>query len=154
MSKAIIDTNVIFSALYKPKSTSGMIIFLAIEGIVNLIAPISVREEILRKLKEKLEFSSEEAQFIVSSLPIDWIEKEIYEDLLTKAKNMIRDESDAPIIALYLATRYPIITGDKDILESNVEAYKPSEYLRKLMDEKVIRKEELKKILGEIEKFV
>lgn len=154
MSKAIIDTNVIFSALYKPKSAPGIVIFLAIEGIVNLIAPISVKEEILRKLKEKLEFSSEEAQFIVSSLPIDWIEKEIYEDLLTKAKNMIRDKSDAPIIALYLTTRYPIITGDKDILESNVEAYKPSEYLRKLMDEKVIRKEELKKILGEIEKFV
>ncbi|MHA1590065.1 MAG: PIN domain-containing protein [Candidatus Njordarchaeales archaeon] len=154
MIRAIIDTNVIFSALYNPRSSPGIILLSAIEGLIKLIAPESVKDEIIQILKEKLEFSDEEAHSIISSLPIEWVEKEVYEDYLAEAREMIRDETDAPLIALHLITNYPIITGDKEILGTELRAYTPSSYIKKLIEEGILEKKRVEEMLTDINKFL
>ena len=110
----IVDTNVIFSAIYKLESNAGKLLFMAIEGKVELYAPEYVKRELTGKLQIKLRFSDEEVHTIVTALPIKWIEDEIYRHMIEKANSMISDKKDVPILACALATGMDIITGDKD----------------------------------------
>lgn len=144
----IIDTNVIFSAYYKPSSKPGIIIMLAIHDKIRLIAPISVKEEIKDKLIQKLRFTEAEARIIISALPIQWIDEEVYSEEIPYAKRIIRDKTDAPLIALHLISGYPILTGDKEILNAKgITAINPAQAIRFLLRIGVITKEELKQIL-------
>lgn len=141
----IIDTNVIFSALHKPASKPGLIILPAVYNKINLIAPISVRIEILDKLTKKLKFTTKDSEKIISSPPIRWIEEDIYEEKIDTAKKLISDKTDAPIIALQLISGFPIITGNKEILSTRKTiALNPTQALEFLIKSKIITKEELK----------
>jgi len=148
----IIDTNIIFSALYKPNSKPGIIILLAIYDKIKLIAPISVRTELQDKLTKKLRFTHKEAENIISSLPIRWVEEEIYEDKIQEASKMLIDRSDAPLVALHLMSGCPIVTGDKELLSlRDIEALSPAQLIRMLIEGEVITKEELEYIMSDIE---
>ncbi len=110
----IVDTNVIFSAVYKLESNAGKLLFLAIEGKVKLFAPEYVKRELTGKLKTKLRFSDEEVHTIITALPVRWIEDEIYQHMVEKANSMISDPKDVPILACAIAVGMDIITGDRD----------------------------------------
>lgn len=112
--KLVIDTNVLFSALYRPDSNPGKIIMLAIEGDLELHAPDTVREEMFRILVEKLRYEKADANAATLALPVTWAPREQYEDQMEVARAAIRDESDAPVVALALALHAPVLSGDAD----------------------------------------
>ena len=148
---AIIDTNIIFSALYKPDSNPGLILLLAILDRIELVAPLAVRREIREKLVGKLRFGDQEALYIISALPIRWVEDEIVQDLIPRAQNIIADRDDAPIVALQILTGYPIITGDNELLENkNIHAYSPRDFLETLVKNNIVNRKEIEELKKEI----
>jgi len=110
--KLVIDTNIIFSALYNPHSKAGEIILFAIEGKIELYAPESVKSELTKILEKKLDYEKEEIEETITSLPITWIEKEIYEEY--KEEFDLRDDNDRSVAACCLILNCALLTGDKD----------------------------------------
>jgi len=110
--KLVIDTNIIFSALYNPDSKAGGIILFAIEGKIELYAPESVKSELTKILEKKLDYEKEEIEETITSLPITWIEKEIYEEY--KEEFDLRDDNDRSVAACCLILNCALLTGDKD----------------------------------------
>lgn len=148
---AIIDTNILFSALYKPDSNPGLILLLAILDKIELVAPVSVRREIHEKLIEKLRFNDRGALYIISALPVRWVEDEIIHDLLPRALRIVKDKDDAPMVALQILTGYPIITGDNELLENkNIHTYSPRDFLETLIENNIISKGEIEELKNEI----
>lgn len=114
--KFVVDTNILFSALYSPDSIAGKIIDLALERKIELFAPEEVKEELTRNLKNKLDYSEKEVKFTLETLPITWLSKKLYANFYEKAKQNI-SLKDAPILAAHYFTKLPIITGDKEFFE-------------------------------------
>ena len=110
--RIVIDTNVLFSALYDPASTPGRIILLAIEEKVELFAPATVRDELERALRGKLRYSDDEWEATLSALPVESVEGAIWEAFMERAKAAITDPDDAPVVALALALQCGIVSGD------------------------------------------
>ncbi|UCE38499.1 MAG: putative toxin-antitoxin system toxin component, PIN family [Thermoplasmata archaeon] len=120
----IIDTNIIFSALYSEESPAAHLIQMAIFGEMRLFSPEHVKNELERILITKLSYKKEEITDLFESLPISWIESKIYEDKVKEATKLIKDKDDVPIVACSLATGYAIVTGDKHFLpvkKSNIK---------------------------------
>ena len=118
--KAVIDTNILFMALYDPNSKAGRIIKAALENKIELYSPDSVKEEIKRVLQREIFYSDKEVEITISSLPIKWIEKEIYIDALPKTK--VKHLPDKPIEALSIILNCGILSANfhfKDRLDIN-----------------------------------
>ena len=128
--KFIVDTNIIFSALYKPVSNAGLLIELALEGKIELYGPEKVREELMKNLKEKLMMNNIEIDAILQGLPLTWLDRTLYENFMRKAQKLISDK-DASFLAAHFLTKYPIITGDKEF--SNIKGIKIYK-LREIID--------------------
>lgn len=111
--RLVVDTNVLFSALYQPDSSCGRILLLAIEGEIELFAPETVRAELERVLRGKLAYSDDEWHRALAALPVDWVEAAVYHGQLARAMDAIADPTDAPVLALALALRAGIVSGDK-----------------------------------------
>ncbi len=112
-NKFIIDTNIIFAALYSPKSLAGKIIDLALERKIELFAPEEVKEELVRNLQTKLDYNKNQIKTTLESLPITWLNHKMYANFIKKAKQNISSK-DAPILAASYFSKLPIITGDKE----------------------------------------
>lgn len=110
--KVVIDTNVVFSALYRPSSAPGGLLMLAIEGGVDLVAPETVRKELADVLQRKLGYSAGDLATTLDALPIEWFEQGFYAGFLPRAKKAIADEDDAPLVALALALGIGVVSGD------------------------------------------
>lgn len=108
----VVDTNVIFSALYNLESPAGKLLIMAIEKKVDLVSPGHVREELVKILKGKLRYTHNEIRETISALPIDWIEGDIYIHTLEEAKEAISHEEDVPVVACALALKCDVISGD------------------------------------------
>lgn len=117
--KAVIDTNVIFMAVYEPNSKAGNIINAALNNKIKLYSPDSVKEEICRVLKRELNFTDDEIKEIIFSLPIIWIEKEIYKDFLEKTKT--RHKPDKPVEALSLVLNCGILSANKEHFKERID---------------------------------
>ncbi|MHA1267563.1 MAG: PIN domain-containing protein [Candidatus Helarchaeota archaeon] len=114
--KYIVDTNILFSALYAPDSLAGKIIDLAIEQKIELFAPEEVKEELTRNLKNKLDYTETELILTLESLPINWLNKKLYTNFLKRAQQKISSK-DAHILAAHYFTKLPILTGDKEFFK-------------------------------------
>ena len=108
--KVVIDTNVIFMALYDEKSKAGTVIRAAIEGKIKLYSPDSVKEEISRVLTKELNYSKEDIGKCIDALPIGWIEKEIYSPFLERTK--VKHKADKPVEAVALMINCGILSAD------------------------------------------
>jgi predicted nucleic acid-binding protein len=131
----VVDTNILFSALYDPESNAGLLIMAAIEGIIDLYAPDAVKEEITHIVKNKLSYTEEEAEELITSLPVKWIEGGAYAPSVPYAKTQLSHENDVPILACALMFRYDIVSGDKHLLSIKPEIVKVwalSELVKKL----------------------
>ncbi len=122
INKAVIDTNVIFMALYSRQSKAGKIIQYALEGKIKLYATDTVKEEIKRVLKRELYFSDEEINKTITSLPVTWIEKHIYESALDKTK--VKHFLDKPVEALSLILNCGILTANKKHFKERIDVDK------------------------------
>jgi predicted nucleic acid-binding protein len=112
----IVDTNILFSALYDTNSNAGKLIIQAIEGKFNLFAPEHVKDELERNIMEKLSCTKKEAREVIAALPVKWIEKGVYTTAIGTARRYITHEADLPILACSLATGYNVASGDKHLL--------------------------------------
>gem|GEM_PF-2905242 len=101
---------------------------------LTLCAPMSVRTELERVLREVLGCSDTEMEFTRRALPIEWIEPEIYRDSIEEARRLVRDPEGAPVLACGLSLGCDIVCGDKDLQEARqrrVRVRKPSELVRR-----------------------
>ena len=109
----VLDTNIIFSGIYQLDSNAGRLLLLAAEGKIELLAPDHVKIELARILDLKLSFSKDEVDDIINSLPINWIEEDIYVEKMEEASGLIAHDNDVPVLACALALNAGIISGDK-----------------------------------------
>ncbi len=131
IKKAILDTNVVYSALHKPSGMCGRIVILGAEGSVDLYSIDLAREELRANLNRKMNMSAEEIEQLIQSLPIQWIPREAYLHQLKKAIRTVGNQPDAAFLAASLATGIPLATGDKDLQSNRVrrlaQTYRPRE---------------------------
>lgn len=128
MTDLIIDTNVVFSALYDPDSVPGQIVELALEGTLTLYAPDTVEEELERILRNKLGYTDAEWEDTRAALPVEWIEQAVYERALEAAREAIADPGDVSIVATAITVDAAIVSGDGDLHpleEPVVQTYRP-----------------------------
>lgn len=111
--KFVVDINIIFSGIYNLDSKAGKVLLLAAEDKIELLSPEFVKDELIEILGKKLKFSINEINEIISSLPIKWIEQELYEDEIKAAQNLIAHKKDAPVLACALSFGIDIISGDR-----------------------------------------
>jgi len=112
----VVDTNVLFSALYDPASDAGKLILLAIERKVSLFAPESVRLELEHNLLKKLAYAEAEARETVAALPVKWVESGLYAGAMDAAKTQLTHEADVPVLACALVLGHDTVSGDKHLL--------------------------------------
>ena len=120
----VVDTNIIFSALYDLRSRAGRLLFFAIEGRINLIASEYIKRELERNLKEKLGYTDEEFKKTVNALPISWIEDERCSKEIDEAAKLIKHKRDIPILALALHMGCGVVSGDEHFLKVKYEGFK------------------------------
>src|SRR3989344_5421523 len=106
----VIDTNVIFMALYDPTSKAGKVINAAIENKIELYTTDTVQEEIRRVLKREIRLQDEEIEEKIRNLPILWIKKEIYAEFINKTK--VKHKADKPLEALSILLNCGILSAD------------------------------------------
>lgn len=126
--RVVIDTNVIFSALYDPASVPGHVIELALEEEIELLAPEPVKEELGRVLREKLGYTDDQWRGTLAALPIDWVEEPVYEQFLPEAREAIRDRDDAAVVALAILLGTGVVSGDgafHPLEEPVIETWRP-----------------------------
>jgi len=118
MLKILVDTNILLSGLFF-KGNERKIIEKTLLEKIRLIVPEHVLMETRNVIERKSsDFGNKEQamkvlEAIVNKATIIPIKE--YKSLLPKAKQMIRDKKDAPILAAVLATKYDFfLSGDKD----------------------------------------
>jgi len=133
--KAIVDTNVIYSVLYNPRGTCGRIVLMGVRREIQLFSTDIVKEELFLNLKRNLGMTNGEASKVISSLPVEWVPKELYSDKIEEALSLIAHKSDAPTLALALAIRSPIISGDRHFqtrkVRKKARIFTPQQFLKK-----------------------
>lgn len=108
----VIDTNLYFSALYSPDGNEGDVLKRAIDGEILALSPNTVREELRRNLAGKLDYSNEEVDRTLSTLPTIWVPRPEYRDHIEDAEKLLNHAEDAPILACALALDAGVLTGN------------------------------------------
>ncbi len=108
--KLVIDTNVLFMALYNPSGKAGKIIDLANRNKIQLFSTDTVKIEIFRVLKRELKWKDEIINEKINTFQITWVEKNIYQDFLIKTK--VKHKADKPVEALSLVLNCEILSAD------------------------------------------
>ncbi len=111
--RVVVDTNIIFSALYDIRSNAGTLLFYAVNGGIDLYASTYIRNELERNLRGKLDYSAREFMETIKALPIIWMEDEVYAREITMAEKMIEHTRDIPVLALAISLGCDIVSGDK-----------------------------------------
>jgi len=112
----VVDTNILFSALYDPASDAGKLILFALERRVDLFAPESVKLELEQGLRKKLAYAEAEASETIAALPVKWVESGLYAGAMDVARGQLTHEADVPVLACALALGHEIVSGDKHLL--------------------------------------
>ena len=122
--KYVVDANVLFSALYDMDSNAGRLLLMAIEGNVELVSTEHVQSEMRDILASKLGYSREEVEEALRALPVEWMERGIYEDVLPESLRVLSDEADASLLACALTLDCEVVTGDKEVLSNKFRGVK------------------------------
>jgi predicted nucleic acid-binding protein len=131
--KAILDTNIIYSALYKPEGVCGKILLNAMNAENRLLSIDFAKEELSRNMESKLRLPKKNIDLVIEALPLEWIHRDIYAPYIQRAGEIVRYRSDSPFVAASIATGFPLITGDKHLRTAKVRrvvrVYRPGEFL-------------------------
>ncbi len=111
LDRVVVDTNILFMALYNENSKAGKVIALANKNKIKLFSPDNVKEELIKVLKREMDFSEDKIDFIIENFPIVWIEKRFYESFLGKTK--VKHKADKPVEAISLLLGCGILSADK-----------------------------------------
>lgn len=130
--RAILDTNVIYSALHNPAGVCGRIVLLGTTPSVELYSIDLAREELRINLERNMDLSRGEVEFVISSLPVSWIPREVYSHNLKRAVKIVGIPQDAAFVAASFATGIPLVTGDKHLrtlrVRRLVKTYAPRDF--------------------------
>ena len=134
MIRAVLDTNVILSALLFGGST-GELVTAWQTGLFRLLLSRAILEEILRVLAyPKFHLTESEIRGLVEEELIPFAETVI---VRREPAVQLRDPDDLPVVACALAgrARY-LVTGDADLLSlervRQVEVIRPADFLARL----------------------
>ena len=128
--KIAVDSNIIIAALLKGKAYF-LIKEFSRQGI-NFISTKANQKEVLKYLPfiaEKLELKVDFIKITFSLLPIKYLEPS--KKFLEKAKVIIRDPDDVPLLAIALEHKIPVWTNDKDFENTGIEVITTQEMAKK-----------------------
>jgi predicted nucleic acid-binding protein len=134
--KVVIDTNVIFSGLYDLNSRAGRLLLYAIEGKIELIGSNYIKAELERNLKGKLDYTGEEFRETIKTLPIKWMEDEVYAREIAKAEKLIKHKRDIPILALAMYLGCGVVSGDGHFHSIKYKNWKLKELIEHINESK------------------
>lgn len=118
MIPLVIDTNILFTALYNISGLERKILNITIEKQeIQLFAPDLFWKEIRRNLQKKLDYQIEEIDILISKFDIIEVPFEKYKIKIPEAKKLISHENDVPFIAVCLLINAPIWSGNKNHLK-------------------------------------
>ena len=131
--KAILDTNVIYSALYKPQGVCGRILLNSAKSLSQLFSIDFAKEELRINMERKMRLPEKSIELILEALPLEWISRDTYSPYLRRATEIVKYQADSPFVAASIATNFPFITGDKHLRTAKVRraitVYEPREFV-------------------------
>lgn len=135
--KLVVDANVVISSLINKGIVSSIFSLNTILNKFKFIAPEFLLEEVKKHKSKALELTKlseqefkESYEFLINE--IVFIPSEQFLELLPKAKQLAPHDKDAPYVALSLALKSPIFSGDKGLLKSKADVISPRELFDKL----------------------
>lgn len=116
--KIILDSSVIFSALFSPTGASAEILKLAEKKKVIILLPKYIEKELDDVLERKLPFVLSSFHELIENETLQQ-EKDPAKISVRKARDMISDPKDAPILAfaIYEKVDYLITLDRKDFID-------------------------------------
>jgi len=157
MISCLIDTNVVFSALYKPQSPSGIVIYLGIIDKIRMYSTEHIRDEIKVVLVEKLDYSNEEVRRLLLAISVEWIPQTVYKDEMKKFEKILSSDADRSLLACAKILGIPIISRDKDFQSEQVKriakVFTPPQFITFLLKNNIITRNEINKIIEDIKKY-
>ena len=102
-------------------SSAGIHLLFALEEKVGLLSTEQIKEEMGRLIAGKLKFTEKEKDEIIHALPIKWIEKEVYMDMVDKEIVGTLEDGDASLISLSGLTGEDVVTGDEGLLNIDID---------------------------------
>ena len=131
--KLVVDTNILFSALYDMDSSAGKLLFLSIDGGARLVSTEHIKDELRRILVSKLGYSKDEVVGLIAALAVEWMERGIYDGELREASKVLDDPADASLLACAAFLGADVVTGDKEVLAARFRKVR----VRRLKESKV-----------------
>ena len=114
MISIIIDTNIIFSALYNKEGLERAIINLVLgDAGIQLFAPDMYKAEVSRNLEKKLDYDKEMIDENLSYFDIIEVPHKEYKAKISQARKLIVHQDDLPYIASALLLNSPIWSGNE-----------------------------------------
>jgi len=114
MIHLVIDTNIVYSAIYNKNGIERQLLNCFIDNNeFQLFAPAIFWDEILRNLSKKLSFNEETVNSIISQFDIIEISPKQYEPKIVEARSLIFHENDVPFVACALFLNAPIWSGNE-----------------------------------------
>jgi|TARA_B100001971_G_C18069644_1_gene472386 predicted nucleic acid-binding protein len=110
--KIVADTNFLFMSIYDEYGKAGKIVKAAVDRKIILFAPISVRKELIVVLKRKYNWNDNEIESEMESLPVKWIDEELYNSLLSLTT--VKHKPDKPVEAVAILLNCKILSADTD----------------------------------------
>ncbi len=115
--RVFLDSNVIFSGLYSPNGTSGIILETFIRGNLSVVVSQQVLEEVIRTIKEKLPEALPVLRRLLVNVPPEVAADPPWEEIQRRAK--IMPVADAAILAAAVAAQPDyFVTGDRHFIEN------------------------------------
>ena len=130
--KTAVDSNILISALLKGK-VYPLIKKLRRQGI-KFISTKANQKEVLKYLPftaEKLKLEIDFIKLTFSLLPVEYLEPS--KKFLEKAKGIIGDPDDVPLLAIALEHKIPVWTNDKDFENTGIELITTEEMVKKVL---------------------
>ena len=120
VTRVMLDTNVLFSAMYKPEGTPFEAFTKASELPYRLVLCDQIIDELRRNFNQKFPAKIPAIERFLSIAHFDLITI-MPEDTVIDDEANIRDNDDRPILRAARKAHVDIfVTGDKDFLESSV----------------------------------
>lgn len=133
--RAVLDPNVLISALLSPRGTPAQIVLAWLDGAFELVVSVKLLDELRRALSyEKLRsrISADEADELVELLRQS---AEMHDDPDTPAPVRSPDPGDDHLIALARAANAVLVSGDKHVLGlGGLPVYSPAEFRSTVAD--------------------
>jgi uncharacterized protein len=120
--RVVLDTNVLLSGLAYPGSAPGRIVAAWRSGAIEVVLSAFILGElgrVLPHLQRRLQLTESERADLVDSLALsaEIVEPDAAASRAAGKRGLLRDASDAPVLALLIASDADcLVTGDADLL--------------------------------------